>query len=370
MKLIETISSVVKDVNKISTVRGYNKYIKKYPIEKMFMLLLYQQYSAIDTGRAFTIYLKHMIGDTTETISQSELSKKLSHKLDYRLFKEMYGLLLYQAKGLRSQELKKLERMIRIVDSTALSATATMKYAKHRKNKNGFKMHTVIDGSYLLEDFRLKNGSSSDKKSLKWAIRQGYIHIFDKGYSDYSQFKWISERNAYFVTRAQANIHFSIVRNRKVGRNQTLYGIESDRIIDVIENRKTGELFRMRMVTFNFVDSTGTEQQFSLLSNLMNYRSDDIAKLYRERWNIEVVFRWIKTFLNIDHWMSRSRNGVLIQLYTALCAYLIALITKMKNQKRFRIMKDCIYEYMYELKKILKTFEVGSNIEDFLLEES
>jgi hypothetical protein len=370
MKLAEIISSIIKDVNIISTRRGYNKYIKKYPIEKMFMFLLYQQYSSIDKGRAFTIYLKHMIGDTTETISQSELSKKLSHKLDHNLFKEMYELLLYQTKGLKSKKMKKLEKMIRIIDSTALPATPTMKYAKHRKNKNGFKMHTLIDGSYLPENFRLKNGKSSDKKSLKWAVKEGFIHIFDKGYNDYSQFKWISEKKAYFVTRAQKNISYTVVRNRRVGKNQKLYGIESDKIIDIIENRNTGELFRMRMVTFKFTDSTGAEQQFSLLTNLMNYRSDEIAKLYRERWNIEVVFRWIKTFLNIDHWISRSKNGVLIQLYTALCAYLIALIAKLKDPIKYKIMKDCVYEYIYELKELLKTYEVGSNIEDLLFEKT
>jgi len=55
-------------------------------------MLLYQQFSAFDSGRAFTLYLKSMTRNTTATISKSELSKKLSYGLDYRIFKEIYGL--------------------------------------------------------------------------------------------------------------------------------------------------------------------------------------------------------------------------------------------------------------------------------------
>jgi transposase len=368
--LQEIITNMVKDVNKISESRGYNKYIKKYPIEKIFLYLLCQQYSSINSGRAFTLFMKSIIGETTDTISQSELSKKLAYRLDVRLFKEMYYNLLDKAKDLKKKDRKKIRKMIRIIDSSALSATDSMKYAKHRRNKNGFKIHTVIDGHYIPEDFQLKNGNSSDRKSLKWAIKEGYIHIFDKGYNDYSQFKWISEQNAFFVTRAFNNIVYKTVRDKIVGKNQREKGIESDKIIEVFEDRQAGTTFIMRMVTFSFVDSTGSRQQFSLLTNLLEFRSDEIARLYRERWNIEVVFRWLKSFLNIKQWMSRSISGVLIQIYTALCAYLIAFISKKNNPVKYRIMKDCIYEFISELIKILQLYEPGSNIEDFIYESS
>jgi metal-responsive CopG/Arc/MetJ family transcriptional regulator len=368
--LKEIIRTVITGVNKISESRGYNKYIKKYPIEKMFLYLLWHQYSSINNGRAFTLYLKSTIGEITDTISQSELSKKLGYRLDVQLFKEMYHLLLNQAKNLKKKDRKRIREMTRIIDSTALTATDSMKYAKHRRNKNGFKMHTVIDGHYILESFELKNGNSSDRKSLKWAIKEGYVHIFDKGYNDFSQFKWISEQNAFFVTRAFKNIVYKTVRNKKVGESQKQYGIESDKIIEVFVNRQTNATFMMRMVTFSFIDSRGSKQRFSLLTNLLGYRSDEVARLYRERWNIEVVFRWLKTFLNIKQWMSRSISGVLIQLYTALCAYLIAFISKRNDPDKFRIMKDCIYEFISEFIKILQLYEPGSNIGDFIYESS
>ena len=142
----------------------------------------------------------------------------------------------------------------------------------------------------------------------------------------------------------------------------------SDRYIEVALNRQTGETYRMRMVTFWFVDSLGRSREFSLLTNILDKPSEAIAELYRERWNIEVVFRWLKTFLKIDHWMSRSRNGVLIQLYVALCAYLMAIITKLKNRKKYRIMKDTIYVLSKEMKNMLVDLPPGADIEYFVAE--
>jgi transposase len=371
MNIKEIIVETIETVNKLSEKKGYNRYIKKHPLEKMFMILLYQQYSGLDYGRSLTVYLDKMIGETTDSLSQSELSKKLCYRLPVEPFKEVYEFLLSRTRSqVNNKTRRKLKRMIRIIDSTALSASSSMKYAKHRRNKNGFKMHTVIDENYFPDSVRLKNGRSSDRKSLKWAIKEGYIHIFDRGYNDYSQFQWISERNASFVTRAWGNIRYTTIRNRKVGYKQKENGIISDKYIEVIEDRKENVRLCFRMVTFGFNDSKNEYQEFSLLTNLMNHGSEEIAKLYRERWNIELVFRWLKTFLKVDHWLSRSKNGVLIQIYTALCAYLMALMAKMGNQQTYRIMKDAMYEFLKEFKVAMYSFNRGSNIEEFFLESS
>ena len=370
MIIDELIIRMIKDVNKLSEEKDSNRYIKKHPVEKVFLLLLLQQYSGIDNGRAFSLYSKKMIGDTTETISQSELSKKLCYRLPVELFHDMFKLQLSRLQGKKPKGIRKIKKLIRIIDSTALPATTTMDYAKHRRNKNGFKLHTVIGEEYIPENVKLKNGNSSDKKSLKWAVKEGFIHIFDRGYNDYSQFQWIEEKQAFFVTRALGNIKYSIVQNRKVGHRQKEKGIISDRIIEVIADRKQNITYSMRMVTFGFIDSSGKEQTFSLLTNLMNYRSDKIAELYRKRWNIEIVFRWIKMFLKIERWLSRSKNGVLIQIYTALCAYIIVLTAKMNDLKKYHIMKDAIYDFIIKLKASIRMFERGSNIEDLLLESS
>ena len=123
----------------------------------------------------------------------------------------------------------------------------------------------------------------------------------------------------------------------------------------------------MRMITFRFIDSTGKEQIVLLLTNLLKYRSDKIAKLYRKRWNIKVVFRWITMFLKIKRLMSRSMHGVLIQIYTALCAYSIVLAAKMHDVKKYRIMKDATYDLIIKLKVSIVMFGRVSSIDDLLI---
>jgi putative transposase len=311
-----------------------------------------------------------MIGNTTDTMSQSELSKKLNHRLPVTIFQEMYSLLLVNVRSLKPKRIRQIKRATRIIDSSALPATPSMTYAKHRSSKNGFKMHTVVTVEYLPDAILLKNGNSSDKKSLKWAIQPGFVHIFDRGYNDYRQFRWIDEHSAWFVTRALSNITYRILKNRRVGHRQKEKGILSDRVIQVTENRITGETYSMRMVTFRFVDTLGRGREFSLLTNILDKPADVIAELYRERWNIEVVFRWLKSFLKINHWMSRSINGVLIQLYVALCAYLMVLLAKLTNRKKFQIMKDAVYVLAKKLKDILADLPPGSYVEHFVRESS
>jgi len=350
MNIQEIVHHPVEYVNTLSIEKNYDKYSKKYKYKDMLMYLLTQQFSGDKYGRGFTIHLKTLLGETTETLSQSELSKKMSYKLDYKVFRETYKNLLKKTKTMNlnsglKKELKEFEENIRIIDSSALSATSSMGFAKHRQNKNGFKLHVAIDNNNIPQPIVLKNGKSSDKKSLKWAIKEGFVHIFDRGYNDYSQFEWIQNKNGYFVTRALQNIRYTKIRQKKVGRKQKEKGIISDKIIEVITDKKLKTTFIMRMVTFKFIDSRGTEQIFSFLTNLIDVRSDVISELYKERWNIEVVFYWIKTYLEISHWLSRSKNGVLIQIYVSLIAYLMVKLAQEGDPIKFKIMRDAVYEF-------------------------
>src|SRR4030067_3237719 len=346
MNYKEILWGIISDVNTITEKKEYNKYIKMHPIGKIFALLLYHQYAGLQYGRSLTLQIQNLLFNPRSTPSQGELSKKLQYRLPVELWTKIYQNLLMQAKNIKSKKLgKAISRLIRIIDSTHLTATPSMKWAKHRKTKNGLKIHLMIDGDTIPNAFKLKNGNSSDKKSLKWAIKQDFIYVFDRGYNDFSMFAWIGDQGASFVTRASANIHYETIKNHKVGNRQKEKGILADSVIRVIKDRKSGETLQLRMVSFEFIDSKGDYQNFSLLTDLKTMRSDIIADIYRERWNIEVVFYWIKTFLKVKHWMSRSKNGLLIQLYSALIAYLMVLIARLGNNMHFKIMRDYAHKY-------------------------
>ena len=369
MKLREIIFKTLSSVNKISIKNGYNKYIKDHPIEKIFTFLLYHQYSGIDYGRSFTLQMKYLLPKEIKSLSQGELSKKLSYRLPVKLWKTIFKNLYQTAKGMNNKKNRKILNIIKIIDSSHFEATGKMDWAKHKTTKNGFKLHMVIDGDTVPKTFMLKNGRSSDKKSLKWAVNTGYIYIYDRGYNDYSMFSWIVEKNAHFVTRALSNIKYHEMKKNRIGAEQKAKGILADKIIQVIENRKIDNKVEFRMVTFEFIDSNGKLQKFSLLTDMRNIKSEEIADLYKQRWNIEVMFYWLKTFLKVKHWMSRSKNGVLIQLYSALIAYLLALIAKIGNIKNYKIMRDYVHDLSGILIRIL-AYKYYGNIKNNLTNSS
>lgn len=345
MKVNEILFMTLKKVNTIAQKNKYNRYIKKHSLEKMFLLLLHHQFTGLDYGRSMVLQLQGLMAQRGIIPSQSELSKKLSYRLPVEAWEAMFRNILQEVKQIQNKKVRKAVEKILIIDSSHLTATPTMSWAKHRKGKNGLKLHMVSDSDTIPQAFLLKNGNSSDKKSLQWAIQGGYTYIFDRGYNDYSMFCWIEEQGASFVTRAWSNIQYRIVKRRKVGHHQKNKGIVLDAEIEVIRSRKTGERAQFRMIVFEFIDANGEQQTFTVLTNRRDLRADDIATLYRNRWNIEVFFYWIKTYLKVEHWMSRSPNGVLIQVYTALISYLLVLLAQFNNALPITIKRDYVYIY-------------------------
>lgn len=366
MNIERIIETLLKRVNKITKEKGYNKYIKSYTMSKMFLMMLYQQLSGNSYGRSFTLQARKLIGKEGNIPSQSELSKKLSYKMPAELFEKVYGETVRLSLAYGGKRKKKMLNSLRIIDSSHLSASLSMKWAKHRSTKNGLKIHLMINSDLVPEAFRIKNGRSSDKKSLRWAINSGLIYVFDRGYNDYKLFSDIQDKGAHFVTRMLGNAVFKVEYRRRIGKRQQEKGIISDDIISVIIDRKNNETIQFRRVTFKFIDARGEERQFSLLTNLMNNSSDEISKIYRERWNIEVVFRWLKMFLSINHWISRSINGVMIQLYSALIMYLIVKLAHTVAKVKKKILKDYCHEYLDLFLRIFRSDGITDNFLRFV----
>lgn len=369
MSFIDIVHAMMQKVNTIAKENKYNRYIKKHPLEKMFWVVLFHQYMGLHNGRSLLLQLKYILGIDKQNIpSQGELSKKLSYRLPVGLWEQLFRIYVGECGKCKNKKVKKIKQMIRIIDSSHFTATDSMKWAKHRKHKNGLKLHLVLNGSNIPQCFQLKNGNSSDRKSLKWAIQKGYTYIFDRGYNDYRMFCWIGQRGAYFITRAWSNIQYRTVRKRKVGSRQRDKGIISDNIVEVYQNRKTGEKALFRMIRFTFVDTNKRRQTFALLTNINDMRSDEIAELYRERWNIEIAFYWIKTFLKVNRWLSRTRHGVMIQVYSALISYLLVLLAQMNDATPVRVLRDYVYPYSQLFMRIIfnsKYYKHSENILHF-----
>lgn len=150
----------------------------------------------------------------------------------------------------------------------------------------------------------------------------GAYYIFDRGYVDYSRLFKINQHSAFFVVRAKSNLKFNRMYSKKYDKNS---GIKSDQI-----GKLTGFYVskdypeKLRRVKFYDKESDRT---FIFLTNNMELSGVQIAFLYKQRWQVELFFKWIKQHLKIKAFWGTSENAVRIQIYSAIIAYcLVAII--------------------------------------------
>lgn len=139
-------------------------------------------------------------------------------------------------------------------------------------------------------------------------LHPGPCVVFDRGYNDYSWYQTLTNRKITFVTRLKRNAvveHLGKLRNRKVN------DVESDKSI-----RPKGIDSTLCLVTYK---DPGTDKVFHFLTNSFRLEAFTIAALYKERWQIELFFKWIKQNLKVKTLLGTSKNAILTQLWIALC---------------------------------------------------
>lgn len=146
----------------------------------------------------------------------------------------------------------------------------------------------------------------------------GRIYLFDTGYFSIKHYDELIESDNFFVTRKHANLNIEIVEERPVSQEvgPSGYTILQDCVVLIgTDERRSPHRYRALEV----ITSEGDKRW--LLTNLFDLDAEQIAQLWRYRWTVEIVFRWLKLQLKLDHMISYSINGMLIQVTVALIVY-------------------------------------------------
>lgn len=227
--------------------------------------------------------------------------------------------------------------LIRLLDASPLrldsrqngrAGTSAFNWAKADARTFGLKLHLVHDpraGRPVHVELTLAN--CPDLAAARpLALEPGATYVFDKGYADYNWWHTIDQAGACFVTRLKANAHRRIVREVETqGRT-----ILARRIIRVGHKCPRGggsnALYDtdLREITVAREGKT----PLVLITNDQTRPAADIAALYKERWQIELVFKWIKQNLKIKTFLGRSENAVRMQVYAALIAFMLVRLLK------------------------------------------
>lgn len=143
----------------------------------------------------------------------------------------------------------------------------------------------------------------------------GYIYAFDAGYFDIDVYHRINDSSNYFVTKLHKNIKPVVQRQRPVPDQPVAGGYVVLEDTDVCLGGDESRWYRVLRVELT------TGKEITILTNLLLLSAEQICLIYRYRWTIEIVFRWLKQILQLDHFISRDPQGIMRQVLTALIVY-------------------------------------------------
>ena len=201
-------------------------------------------------------------------------------------------------------------------------------WASFRRTKSAVRIHTLLDHSGYLPAFvSITDGKTHETKVLKSLnLPKGSIVVEDRAYTNYQWFNNLQQNGIFFVTRQKKNAVYRVTERHRVNKSQ---GLSSDQTI-VLTGTK-GLLCPQPLRRIGYRDPE-TKIHYVFLTNNFKLSAKTIADIYKERWQIEIFFRWIKQNLRIKAFIGNSRNAVMTQIYVALIAYLLLCMFKFMSK--------------------------------------
>ena len=248
---------------------------------------------------------------------------------DWRFWQDLATGLIKRARRLYADEDLglDLDETIYALDSTTIDLSLQLfPWAEFRSTKAGVKLHTQLDlRGPIPVQIEVRAARSHDVLWLDTLIFEpGAFYLLDRAYMDFTRLARIARAGAFFVTRAKDNLRFS-----RIGSNPKIFGsgVSSDQV-GRPTLPKAREAFPWPLRRIRFVDPD-TGKKLVFLTNHLEVPAETVAALYKNRWQIELFFRWIKQHLRIKHFFGTSPNAVKTQVWIAVSIYvLIAILHK------------------------------------------
>jgi len=277
-------------------------------------------------------------------VKRSTLSDALE-KRHQQIFERAFYCTLDKAHQLSGRTRRKFHNPLKIIDATTIDlCLKRFDWAKFRRSKGAMKIHLCYDADcYLPDQVRLSSGEVHDVRMLNsFHLEEGEIGVLDRGYLDFNRLHSIHLRGAYFVTRIKKNTKFQILEQRQVPVGGA---VRSDCLIRLGNSKAYPEVLRL----VEYYDAE-YERTYLFLTNNLEFSAQQIADIYKERWQIELFFKWLKQNLKIKTFWGTSRNAVFIQIWVALILYLLLWMLKAMHgfqttlQKLLQVLKTIPFD--------------------------
>jgi putative transposase len=305
-------------------------YDKKFKSWDHVVALVYAQLSGADSLRAietgFNANSHHHYHLGVGSIARSTLSDANARR-PVEVFAQTFTMLAETADRHTRQE---GAEMVSLIDSSPVPLGKTCDWAKWNGRIRGMKMHVVYDpDADCPRCVEITAATVNDVEiGREVAIEAGTTYVFDKGYYHFGWWKKINDAGAFFVTRAKVNTRLRVTKRRYVRK---VIG-DGFRIIDdaeVVLASKGDSRLPMRLRRIRARRDKGG--LITLITNDLERTAVEIAALYKARWQIELLFRWIKQHLHIRKFFGTNENAIRLQILAAMIAYLLLRIAARFN---------------------------------------
>ncbi|WP_282007729.1 IS4 family transposase [Enterococcus cecorum] len=312
----------------------FNQFKKKFTFYKIIQLFINSVVQNITSIRMIhrnssSTPVKAMLGNTE--ISASQVSRLLP-SIPTDVLAETFAALLNQIK---IEKQVTTSNALRLIDSTTISFSAkAYEWAVFRKTKHGIKIHLnycyADNGSMYPESFTITNAKEHDVNQLENLIdTQGPTYVFDKAYIKYDLMDYFTENQYYFISRLKDNAIVTILREDIAPPADQPFASQviADQRVQ-LGKPETYQTKEYRLVTY--LDNKGNIYKF--ITNRFDLPPEKIAEIYKNRWQIELFFRYIKHQFKITKMYSTKEQGVKNQVYLILIAILLFELVRLRTR--------------------------------------
>src|SRR3972149_535518 len=315
----------------VDRYRGESK-VQRFTCLDQFLCMAFAQLTFRESLRDIETCLRAVRGKLYHMgirggISRTTLAKANENR-DWRIFADFAQVLIRTARALYANDpfAVELEQTVYALDSTTIDLCLSLfPWARFRKRKAAVKLHTLLDLRGNIPSFiKITEGIRHDVHILDELLPEpGSYYVMDRGYLDFERLHAFSLRLAFFVTRAQKNLRYRRVDSKPVDKTT---GVRSDQTI-ALTGVNTVEHYPDKLRRIRFFD-VENKKNLVFLTNDFSLPPESIALLYKQRWQVELFFRWIKQHLRIKASFGTSENAVKTQVWIAISVYVLVAIVK------------------------------------------
>lgn len=316
-----------------------DKNIKKMTAWNQFVVMLYAQITSKKSLRDIELGMKlhdecwyHLGIKTSAKSSIADANKRRS----YEIYEKLFYALSERCKEITPHREFSFENKLYSIDSSTISLCLnTFDWAKYRTTKGALKLHVQLDNRTALPELVIiTEGKTADVKvfqdlDLK-AMEKGSIIVFDRAYIDYAKWREIDKHELIFVSRTKSSQNIFVVGQHNEGKKLET-NILADEVV-IFGDYSAMDKYENKLRRVKYY-SKEKEKEYTYLTNNFDLTAKQIADIYKDRWQIELFFKWIKQNLKIKTFLGTSKNAVMTQIWIAMIYYL--LLAYIKFQTKF-----------------------------------